>query len=342
MQQICHCDEGRLLSELETAEDVWHSSDESTELDVTQGLQPTTAEVVLHKRRVRSGDHADAGESDHAAEAVCVQSRDVPVASWSSAASRYCAGGNVSDAVVLSSDATANTRAMTGASYRRQTGDDDQTAACEADDDWNHQGPSQTIAVTDTTAAAAAAAVVGSSSSVPRSSTLTLCVSRPVPEFTQPASKKLRLPPPSPSLLSTSSGSPPTSPPLPPLWRPSFRPAAVAVAPAGTYTYRLPVPQQTTGMLSGHGVPLHATVTGPPDRRSTGLTVSSTGTALGPAWRATGDVAASQSSQASVTKCSQKARFSLRQLIEDDIIQPGHNVLSVKNPVTFYHQFSSP
>ena len=173
-----------------------------------------------------------------------------------------------------------------------------------------------------------------------------MCVSQPVPEFTQPASKKLRLPPPSPSLLSTSSGSPSMSPPLPPVWRPSSRPAAVAGAPAGTYTYQLPVPQQTTGMLSGHGVPLHATVTGPPsnkapDRCSTGLTVSGTGTALGPAWRATGDVAASQSSQASVTKCAQKARFSLRQLIEDDIIQPGHNVLSVKNPVTFYHQFSS-
>ena len=49
-----------------------------------------------------------------------------------------------------------------------------------------------------------------------------------------------------------------------------------------------------------------------------------------------------QSSQSSVVKAtaSQKPRFSLRQLIDDGIIQPGYKVLSVNDPVLFCRQFS--
>lgn len=329
MQRICHCGEDRSLSGVETAEDVWRSNDDA---DAARSrLQPATDEVVLHKKRLRSGD--DAHQSDPVSEAACVQSQVIPVASWSTCAtSRHCADKNVSNSNVPSRDVAGTIRP----SHSHRIEHDDQTPAREANDDGNHsESPHTTVA----------SAVVGSTSSVPSSSTLTLCVSQPVPDFTQPATKKLRLPPPSPSLLSLSSGSPPMSPPLPPVWRPSYRPAAAA---ASTHKLSVTQPrcQQTTRMLPHHGLPAPTAVTGPPPNkalvpRAAGSTVSSfnTTSALGAGCRVTDEVAASQSSQTSVTKSVSKSRFSLRQLIEDDIIQPGHNVLSVRDPVMFCRLF---
>jgi len=147
--------------------------------------------------------------------------------------------------------------------------------------------------------------------------------------FSQPAVKKLRLPPPSPSLLSLSSGSPPMSPLCPP---PS-RPPTTTPAAAG-------VPQQhvTAGMSSQHRIPMqYIAVSGPPPFYKAFMTNSiplvTPATSPADDWYAT----ASQSSQKST---AQKRPFSLRHLIEDDIIQPGYNVLSVKNPVMFCHQFA--
>lgn len=266
--------------------------------------------------------------------------------SSSSVTSRHSAAVDVPDFDVAG---------MAGASYGRRGND-----ACEADDDGTHSVCPHTTAASTLTATA-----VGVASSTLSWSTVPLSASHPVPVwspvfqlvpdpqpvpvcspvpqsvpvraefFTQPAAKKLRLPPPSPSLLSLSSGSPPMSPLRPVCRPPRFRPpAAAAAVPAAR--------QHAARLLSHDGSPAsqYITVTGTPPfvvssgPRGAELTTASTTTAPPSA------AAASQSSQvSSVTKSAgaHKCRFSLRQLIEDDIIQPGPNVLSVRNPVIFSH-----
>jgi len=190
-------------------DDIWQSDDDVMDTEVTMRLHPASGKFVPYRKRARSRDEAGDSESDCTPEAVCVQSRGIPVASSSSC------------------------------SASRQ--DEDQAPACESIDDGNHSVFPHTTTATVTAAAAAGGDVAGSVLSVPSSCTLTQCVSHPVShEFFQPAPKKLRFPPPSPSLLSTSSGSPPLSPPLLPLSRPVYRPPPAAAAPS----YQLPVPQQ--------------------------------------------------------------------------------------------------
>ena len=218
-------------------DDIWQSDDDVMDTEVTMRLHPASGKFVPYRKRARSRDEAGDSESDCTPEAVCVQSRGIPMASSSSfSASLHCAGKNTSDVIVLGS--TAN---ICGMMTGRRREDEDQAPACESIDDGNHSVFPHTTTATVTAAAAAAGDVAGSVLSVPSSCTLTQCVSHPVShEFFQPATKKLRFPPPSPSLLSTSSGSPPLSPPLLPLSRPVYRPPPAAAAPS----YQLPVPQQ--------------------------------------------------------------------------------------------------
>jgi len=205
---------------------------------------------------------------------------------------------------------------------------------------------STAVTVPCTTAAAAAAG--RSTSSLPSFSSLTVCdslsASQPICELiVEPPTKKLRLPPPSPSLLSLSSSSPPMSPLLLPVTHP--RHLAPPRYPVRTY---LPISQQSshyvqqttgTGMLQCHSVPLSNSMTGPSSivsniTRSTGLPAPVSAVAA-----AAVELSASQSSQKSLMKTTQRSFFSLRQLIADGIIQPGHNVLTTQNPVMFYCEF---
>jgi len=201
------------------------------------------------------------------------------------------------------------------------------------------------------TLATAAADVAGSVSSVPSFSSLavhdSLPASQPLCEFTEPSAKKLRLPPPSPSLVSMSSGSPPLSPLLPPASHPQSSSVSRHPAPRhlATTHHKLPVSQQLrhylqttdTSSLPDYTVLTRASMSGPPSKvfvvssvpRSIGLPVPvSTGQHVAVGQLATRDVSASQNSQKFV-----RAAFSLRQLITDGVIHPGHNVLSMQNPV---------
>ena len=208
----------------------------------------------------------------------------------------------------------------------------------------------------------AAAAAARSTLSVPSFSSLTMCdslpASQPVCELNEPSAKKRRPPPPSPSLLSLSSGSPPLSPLLLPVIRPlcpsvSRHPIAAAARYPGTTHVNQPSHylQQTaaTSMLPNHSLPAHTTMSRPSSKvsvlsntpRSVDLpaAASSTATTTPAVTRLPADgVSASQCSLKSVMKTSQRPYFSLRQLIADDIIHPGHNVLSVQSTVIFYRR----
>jgi len=112
--------------------------------------------------------------------------------------------------------------------------------------------------------------------------------------------------------------------------------------------------------VSGHGEtsrllsqPVHTVVTGPMSNkvfmisssapRGVTLTAATSRSTTAARPGASGLVTTEpQSSQSSMVKAtaSQKPRFSLRQLIDDGIIQPGYNVLSVNDPVLFCRQFS--
>ena len=207
------------------------------------------------------------------------------------------------------------------------------------------------------TLATAAAAGVGSTLSVQSFSSLpvhdSLPDSQPLCKFTGPSVKKLHLPPPSPSLLSMSSGSPQLSPLLPPASH--HQSSSVSRHPVpqhlATTHHKLPVSQplrhylQTTdtSSLPDYTVLTHASTSGPPSKvfvvssvpRSITLPAPvSTGQHVAVGQFAAGDVSASQNSQKFV-----RPSFSLRQLITDGVIYPGHNVLSVQNPVIVYCQF---
>ena len=91
----------------------------------------------------------------------------------------------------------------------------DVTSACSHGDMVGHL-PVTEVMSTTTCSTVAAAAAVGSTLSFTSFSSLTmsdsLSASQPICQLTAPSAKRLRLPPPSPSLLSMSSGSPPLSP----------------------------------------------------------------------------------------------------------------------------------
>ena len=190
--------------------------------------------------------------------------------------------------------------------------------------------------------------------------------SQPVCELTEmPAAKRLRLPPPSPSLLSLSSASPPMSPllipppasrPLPPVVMSRQHPAAAAAAAAPrclaaqrvcrpSHVLHQPTQHRATArptllpLSAQHGLPTLSGMSGPASRLTSVTTLSST--AAGPAvdQRADDELSLSQCSHKSLTKTApHRPCFSLKQLIADGIIQPGHDVLSVRNPVMFYCQ----
>jgi len=222
------------------------------------------------------------------------------------------------------------------------------------------QRPVTTAVSVPYSAAAPAAAAASSRSSLMLSVCDSLPSSQPICQLSEPAAKKLRLPPPSPSLLSISSISPPVSPlHLPvsgPLYSSLTRCPTAAAAPRyqATTHVKLPVSQQPSRYLhasdarmlpqslrtepssrafvvstiaQAHSVSLPASVP----------TASTTAAVARPA--ASCELSASQCSQRSLMKNSQRPCFSLRQLIGDDIIHPGHNVLSVQNSVTVCRQF---
>lgn len=123
-----------------------------------------------------------------------------------------------------------------------------------------------------------------------------------------PAAKRMRLPPPSPSLLSLSSASPPMSPPLLP-------------------PRRLPAPASNLPTSQTKNITDRSILAAP--AYSVGVTAVS---------RHSDAPHKSQSSQNCQSKTKdQRACFSLRQLIAGDIIQPGHNVLSVQNSVLLFN-----
>ena len=211
-----------------------------------------------------------------------------------------------------------------------------------------------TVPCTTVTAAVAATTTTsggGSVLSLPSLSSLpvhdSLPASQPLCQFTEASVKKLRLPPPSPSLLSMSSGSPPLSP-LPPVTHPCSSSVSRHPPPqhlAATHV-KLPISQQLphylqqtagTSSLPNYSVLTCASVTGPPRkvfvinsvRDSIGLPVPTTTPAV--AQFAAGDMSVSQCLQKSV-----RPAFSLRQLIIDGVLDPGHNVLSIKNLVIVY------
>ena len=215
---------------------------------------------------------------------------------------------------------------------------------CDGDDhtvDVGLTSEPPTVDVSHITAAATGGS--GSTLSVPSFSPLTvhngLLASQPGCELTEPSAKKLRLPPPSPSLLSASSGSPPLSP----FSRPVCPPTHQVPSYIQTAHVNLPISQQTTvtrmlpafSSLSGQSSKTYIISNVP---HSTGLltSVSSASPALA-VTQLTADRLSSQSSQKSVMKTSQKPCFSLKQLIAAGIIHPGHNVLSVRNKVIFCH-----
>jgi len=190
----------------------------------------------------------------------------------------------------------------------------------------------------------------------PRSTSLTvsnsLSSSQPVCQLTEPAVKKLRLPPPSPSLLSTSSGSPPTSPLLLPVSRPVCATVTRHLAAAAPSYLATSQPshylQQASAsrILPHYNVRTHTSSRTEPSSnvvvvsniaRGIGLLapVSSTPCTSAVAQPAARELSASQ-------KTTQRPYFSLRQLIVDDIIQPGHNVLSVCNSVIACNHFNNP
>ena len=108
-------------------DDIWQSDDDVMDTEVTMRLHPASGEFVSYRKRARSRDEAGDSESDCTPEAVCVQSRGIPVASSSScSASLHCAGKNTSDVIVLGS--TADICGMTG----RRREDEDQAPACES------------------------------------------------------------------------------------------------------------------------------------------------------------------------------------------------------------------
>ena len=140
----------------------------------------------------------------------------------------------------------------------------------------------------------------------------------------QPAAKKRRLPPPSPSVLSQSTDSPPGSP--------------LFSQPSSSHTRASPRCLVSVLQHQQRYPPQPSTLPPPPPppRSNSCLLASgfSTTTSASSHWPTAGDVSSSQCSQRSTTKTGvQKPPFSLRQLIADDIIQPGHNVLSVEHPV---------